>query len=158
MYDSIIVDEAQDLSPCKLRILAGLVKRQENNLFLLSDKNQRVFRLESWKKETGINIVGRTHYLTLNYRTTKQIREFADRQFMTRSPEDKYFREYKSIYLGPEPVINSFSNRQEEYRYLTANMVESKKSPYDYIVYDSGIERELALILNYLGGSKFPHH
>ena len=33
---------------------------------------------------------------------------------------------------------------QELYGYLSKNMIESKKSVYDYIVYDSGVEEEFA--------------
>lgn len=120
LYDSIIIDEAQDLSPIKIKVFSGLVKDQPNNLFLLSDKNQRIYEFRSWKQDVGINVVGRTHYLTLNYRTTKQIREYADRQFVHTSLDAEYLREYKSIYWGPEPVLKQFSSTQEQYRYIVS--------------------------------------
>lgn len=152
IYDSIIVDEAQDLSPCKLKILAGLVKREKNGLFLLSDKNQRIFRMESWRKDTGINIVGRTHYLTVNYRTTKQIREFADKQFLSGKPDDKYFREYKSIYQGPEPVIQAFTCKQEQYRYIVnfiKNYLENGVNAHEIAVISPIERQEIRGVLNY---------
>lgn len=154
LYDSIIVDEAQDLTPCKLKILAGLVKRERNGLFLLSDKNQRIFRMESWRKDTGINIVGRTHYLTVNYRTTKQIREFADKQFMSGKPGDSYFREYKSIYQGPEPVVQAFSSKQEQNRYivnLIKNYLENGIKAHEIAVISPTERKKISGVLEYEG-------
>lgn len=151
-FDSIIVDEAQDLSPYKLKVLNALTKEKKNSLFLLSDKNQRIFKLQSWKSDTGIDIVGRAHYLTLNYRTTKQIRDFADKQFISSKPKDNYFREYKSIYNGPEPYINSFENTKEQYRYivnLINNYLETGINGYEIAII-SPIEREeISGILSY---------
>lgn len=82
MYDSIIIDEAQDLESVKLKALCKLVRTKENNIFILSDINQRIFKLNTWKKDVDINVVGRTHYLSINYRTTKQINDYARHQFV----------------------------------------------------------------------------
>ncbi|MCK8825252.1 UvrD-helicase domain-containing protein [Fuchsiella alkaliacetigena] len=123
-FDSIIIDEAQDLSPVKLKLLAKLVKRAENNLILLSDSNQRIYQLNSWKEDVGISIVGRTHYLTLNYRTTKQIRNYADSQFIHSQKEEEHLREYKSLLLGPEPIVKDFADSKEKYHYLVGKVEE----------------------------------
>lgn len=82
MYDSIIIDEAQDLEPVKLRALCRLVRTSRNNIMILSDVNQRIFRLNTWKNDVDINVIGRTHYLSVNYRTTKQISDYAKHQFV----------------------------------------------------------------------------
>lgn len=63
MYDAIIIDEAQDLEPAKLRVLNKCLKNEKNGLMILSDFNQRLFTLLTWKGDTDINIVGRTYYL-----------------------------------------------------------------------------------------------
>lgn len=115
IYDSIIVDEAQDLTPVKLKVLSKLVKTKENNLMLLSDSNQRIYQINSWKSEIDINIVGRTSYLTLNYRTTKQIRKYADSNFIQSQLKGDYIKEYKSLFSGPEPLVEDFKDKKTQY-------------------------------------------
>jgi|GEM_PF-1279756 len=117
-YASLIIDEAQDLSSNKLQALKGLVDSEENNLMILSDQNQRIFRLTSWKRETGIAVVGRSYYLNLNYRLTREIREFADRQFLLSRPEDAHLRGFKSFMSGPQPVEKQFSREKEQYIFI----------------------------------------
>ena len=55
IYDSIIIDEAQDLEAVKLRLISESTLSPVNNLLILSDLNQRIFKLTSWKKESGID-------------------------------------------------------------------------------------------------------
>lgn len=117
-YASIIIDEAQDLSSVKLRALSLLAYGKSNNLMILSDQNQRVFRMSSWRASAKIDIVGRTQYLSLNYRTTKQIREYADLQFIETQMVKDHIREYKSLLSGPEPQIQEFGTNKAQYDYL----------------------------------------
>ena len=122
IYDSVIIDEAQDLSGNKLRALYSLVRSRNNNLMLLSDQNQRIFRLGNWKRETGIPIVGRTYYLSLNYRMSRQIREYADRQFMFSRPEKEHLLGFKSLFGGPEPVEKEFSREKDQHMFICSEI------------------------------------
>ena len=121
-YDSVVVDEAQDLSPWRLKVLTLLPKSKNNNLMIMSDSNQRIYQLSSWKDEVQINVVGRTHYLSLNYRTTKQIREYADRQFIRSQLTKDHIRDYKSVLIGPDPVVKEFDSHRAQYRYITESI------------------------------------
>ena len=94
-YDSIIIDEAQDLETIKLRAICNCVRTDKNNILILSDVNQRIFRLSTWKKDGGINVVGRTHHLSVNYRTTKQINDYARYQFVNSEMITSHIKEYK---------------------------------------------------------------
>lgn len=105
MYDAIIIDEAQDLETAKLKAICASVKSERNNLCILSDHNQRIFRLNTWVSDAGINVVGRTFYLTVNYRTTKQINEYARYQFLEFDNSIPVNREYISIMSGAEPEV-----------------------------------------------------
>ena len=154
-YDSIIIDEAQDLSPVKLKLLAELSRQDENNLMLLSDSNQRIYQLKSWKEDAGINIVGRTNYLTLNYRTTEEIRKYADSQFVHSDSKD-YMKDYKSLLNGPEPEVKSFKTAKEEYQFLInklKKLLESDVKPYEIgiITYSSDEFGKIEGVLEYEG-------
>ena len=117
-YDAIIIDEAQDLESIKLKVLKLSAKSKANNLYILSDANQRVFRLNSWKKDSEINIVGRTYYLTVNYRTTKQISEYARDQFVNSEMITAHIRDYKSILNGEPPVVIGFKDIKNEQLFI----------------------------------------
>lgn len=121
-YDSIIIDEAQDLEPVKLKVLSRSVISKANNVFILSDMNQRIFKLTSWKKESGISIVGRTHYLYINYRTTKQISDYARNQFVSSDMIKTHIREYKSIVNGVPPTVQGFKNDLDQKKYVASSI------------------------------------
>lgn len=122
IYDSIIIDEAQDLSSLRILALSALVKNKDNGLMVISDQNQRIFRLTGWRRDVKLDVVGRTFYLDLNYRTTRQIREYADSQFVQSQMETAHIRTYKSIFLGPEPEVHQFSGRNEQYRFIVSRI------------------------------------
>lgn len=119
-YDAIIIDEAQDLEALKLKALCRSIKNTDNgnSLFILSDVNQRIFRLSTWKNEIGINIVGRTYYLSVNYRTTKQISDYARYQFANGNMINPHLREYKSTTIGKPPIIEGFENENQQFKYI----------------------------------------
>lgn len=127
MYDSIIIDEAQDLEPAKLRILSKCVKNQANNLLILSDYNQRIFNLRSWKNDTNISIVGRTFYLSLNYRTTKEISDYACAVFFQEQDKSEYMKSFKSVILGSDPIIHGCKDYQTQNKVIIATLLEHRK-------------------------------
>jgi len=116
VYDSIIIDEAQDLESPKLRSICSTVKNAYNGVLILSDNNQRIFRLNTWANDAGVNIVGRTYYLRINYRTTKQINDYARHQFEVYDLTRAVNREYISIMSGAEPEIIDTKSDSDENR------------------------------------------
>ena len=78
-YDHFIVDEAQDISVGELRFLARIAPVHENGLFFAGDLGQRIFRQPFSWKGLGVDVRGRSHTLKINYRTSHQIRQQADR-------------------------------------------------------------------------------
>lgn len=117
IYHSIIIDEAQDLSKIKLIALNSLLLTEKNNIFILSDHNQRIYGLYSWES-TGLNVRGRTSYLTLNYRTTKEIQNYAQIQFNNKNEKERYEREYKSLVSGAEPIVKEFNSFKQLVDYI----------------------------------------
>ena len=122
MYDSIIIDEAQDLEPAKLRLLNKCVKAEKNSLMILSDFNQRIYNLLTWKGDTDINIVGRTYHLVINYRTTKEISDYASMIYFKGQDKNDYMKSYKSIVKGNEPVVKGFINEEKQWNAIIATI------------------------------------
>lgn len=154
MFDSLIIDEAQDLSPVKLKLLSLLVRQKENNIMILSDQNQRIYNLTSWRKDVNINVVGRTYHLSLNYRTTKQIREYADKQFVHSNIVTDYIKDYKSLFLGSEPTLSTFDNMKFQYNFIVQkvkDLINLGIKPHEIGIISPVNQAHIAGVLEYEG-------
>ena len=78
-YDFVVVDEAQDMGVAHLRFFAKLAVGRPNALFFAGDLGQRIFQQPFSWRALGIDIRGRSRTLRVNYRTSHQIRQAADR-------------------------------------------------------------------------------
>jgi hypothetical protein len=112
-FHSIIVDEAQDLSPIKLKLLRKLLVTYSNNLMLLSDREQRVYKINNYKSAADIEVDRRTYFLTLNYRTSKAIYNYAVRE-LEKTKREKYAKEHESLYWGLEPIYRDYNSEEEQ--------------------------------------------
>ena len=76
-YDIVIVDETQDFSANEIRAVMNQLSENHTVTFVL-DSTQRIYpRKFNWP-EVGVNLSTETSYkLTMNYRNTKQIAQFA---------------------------------------------------------------------------------
>ena len=72
-YRSAVVDEIQDFSEAAMRLISLLVPQDKgNNLFLVGDGLQRIYRGGYALSHLGIEVVGRSHLLRKNYRNTEE--------------------------------------------------------------------------------------
>ena len=114
IYDAVIIDEAQDLEPNALRLLAQLC-RQPNRLFITADANQSIygsgFRWANVSK--SLKFVGRTGILRVNHRTTEEIDAAAHSYLYDGSLDDETL-EPQYIHSGPPPAIRAVSDREQE--------------------------------------------
>lgn len=83
-FDSIIIDEAQDLGAPEYRLFARLTGNSYVNavpysLFFAGDGHQRIYNRSGSLKQCGINVTGRSVKLFKCYRSTKKIREYAEK-------------------------------------------------------------------------------
>lgn len=88
-YRAVLVDEAQDFDTLALQFCAQLLESEradEQDLVIVADSAQNIFRRNFTWKEAGIHAQGRTRILRINYRNTRQILEFAHR-FLTADPD-----------------------------------------------------------------------
>ncbi len=130
-YRHVIVDEAQDLHETQWRLLRAAVAEGPNDLFIVGDSHQRIYDRKSSLSKVGINIVGRSHRLRINYRTTHEILgwslallgegEYDDLDTGT-DPHD--FAGYHSFLHGNRPVTLAARSKREEY----AGLVERVRS------------------------------
>lgn len=118
--DHVLVDEGQDLSPCRLMLLRALVAPGLNDLFLAEDSHQRIYGQRIVLSRYGINIVGRSRRLMLNYRTTAQNLRYAlsiltGSDYTDLEDEPEAGRGYRSSRRGPKPVVKAVGSLTEEY-------------------------------------------
>ncbi len=78
-FDFVVVDEAQDISVPQLRLLAAMAGGRPDGLFFAGDLGQRIFQTPFSWKSLGVDIRGRSKTLRVNYRTSHEIRRYADR-------------------------------------------------------------------------------
>jgi len=117
-FDAVIVDEVQDLGLPELRLLAALAGVGADRLMIVGDGGQRIYAAKHSLKSLGIDVRGRSHVLRINYRTTEQIRRFAD-ALLGQEADDleggKQSRQgTRSLLSGPEPMLKGFDTRQSQ--------------------------------------------
>jgi superfamily I DNA/RNA helicase/mRNA-degrading endonuclease RelE of RelBE toxin-antitoxin system len=121
-FDFIVVDEAQDVSVTQLKFLAALGAHagvpRPNGLFFAGDLGQRIFQLPFSWKSLGVDVRGRARTLTINYRTSHQIRAQADRLLGAEVADvDGNVETRKgtvSVFNGQAPSVRAFASETEE--------------------------------------------
>ena len=117
-YDFAVVDEAQDLSVAHLRFLAALGASRPDALFFAGDLGQRIFQQPFSWKSLGVDIRGRARTLRINYRTSHQIRQQADRLLGAQAVDVDGNTENRSdtvsVFNGPPPVVRVAKTEADE--------------------------------------------
>ncbi len=117
-FTHAVIDEAQDLGVPELRMLAAITPGGPDALFFAGDLGQRIFQEPFSWKALGVDIRGRSRTLKVNYRTSHQIRQAADRLLpkivldVDQNEQDR--RGTVSVFNGPDPEIQTFANADEE--------------------------------------------
>jgi mRNA-degrading endonuclease RelE of RelBE toxin-antitoxin system len=133
-YTHIIVDEAQDLGVSELRMMAGLANGP-NSLFFGGDLAQRIFQQPFSWISLGVDVRGRSSSLRINYRTSRQIREMADRLLPQKIADVDGIEESRldaqSVFEGPLPQINRFEDESAETECVASFIEETIASGVD---------------------------
>lgn len=117
-FDFAVVDEAQDLGIAEARFLAALGGMRLDALFFAGDLGQRIFQQPfSWRM-LGLDVRGRSNTLRINYRTSHQIRQQADR-LLPKSVSDvdgntESRKGTVSMFDGPAPLIHECEDEPAE--------------------------------------------
>lgn len=141
-FEFAVVDEAQDLTVAHLRFFAGLGGNRPNSLFFAADLGQRIFQQPFSWVELGVDIRGRSQNLTVNYRTSHQIRTQSDQLLSTEMSDlDGNLQDRSgtvSVFNGPAPTVKLFKSEQEEIDGVSEWMSERKKEgvvPHEFAIF-----------------------
>jgi superfamily I DNA/RNA helicase len=128
-YQHVIVDEAQDLHEAQWRLLRAAVPEGPNDLFLVGDSHQRIYDRRASLSQVGINIVGRSKRLRINYRTTHEILRWAlaflgdgDYDDLDLGVEAQSTSTYHSFLHGDAPTMVGFNAKAQELEALAAQV------------------------------------
>jgi superfamily I DNA/RNA helicase len=123
-YASVVVDEGQDFSANAYKLLRSIAGNEhENDLFIVGDAHQRIYKKKAVLSKCGINVRGRSSTLRVNYRTTEEIRKYAF-AFLKGISFDNLDDEYsvedhcRSLTHGDYPKIEKFKSASEEYAFI----------------------------------------
>jgi mRNA-degrading endonuclease RelE of RelBE toxin-antitoxin system len=125
-FRHVLADEVQDFSLEALKLIGALSPISQgltNPLCVAGDGHQRIYRTKVPLSFAGINVKGRSRQLKVNYRTSQQIRRFA--QSILEGMQIDDLDDGQSITLGdtsaftgPEPDIIRCSNESEEAKHI----------------------------------------
>jgi hypothetical protein len=129
---SIIVDETQDMSTAALALLRAALPSAENDLFLVGDAHQRIYRHKVTLSKVGIGVRGRSRRLRVNYRTTDEIRRWAVAQLEGCEVDDldgdlDSLKGYRSLTHGGVPEVASLADTASEESRLLAILMELRR-------------------------------
>ena len=154
-YKHIIVDEGQDLSANALKLIRSIAgEEHENDIFIVGDAHQRIYKNKTALSKCGINIRGRSSVLKINYRTTEEIRKAAFALLNGISFDDLDDAQdlgdrCQSLTHGTAPEVLSFVNANEEFEALCSKineLIESGVSAKDICV----VTRTKKLVKDYI--------
>jgi hypothetical protein len=109
-YRYAVIDEAQDMGSAAYVFLRKLLPAGVNDLFIVGDAHQRIYRNRVVLSRCGIDIIGRSRRLCVNYRTTDEIRCYAGSYLKGLDVDDlnggqDSLRGYRALLHGDEPLI-----------------------------------------------------
>lgn len=117
-FDHVVVDEAQDLGVPELRLLAAIAPAGTDALFFAGDAGQRIFQQPFSWSALGVDVRGRASTLTVNYRTSHQIRGMADKLLPGAVQDVDGVTDQRSrtvsVFEGPVPELGRFASAEAE--------------------------------------------
>lgn len=131
-YASIIIDEGQDFSDNAYRLIRALAGEEHpNDIFIVGDSHQRIYRNHPTLSKCGINVRGRSSILKINYRTTEEIRKQALLLLKGISFDDldegfDLGDKCQSLTHGEKPIVENFGNANDEFDFLLREVKKLK--------------------------------
>ncbi|MGX1633696.1 UvrD-helicase domain-containing protein [Streptomyces albidoflavus] len=137
-YRHIVVDEAQDLRPAHWKMLRAMTARDRNDLFLVGDTHQRIYKNQVTLGSLGVNIRGRSAKLSLSYRTTRQILRSAldvlsQEKYDDLDGSQETLAGYRSVLSGGLPGLHGCTDWEAEREAIAALIEGWADSPPEQI-------------------------
>ena len=123
-YRHIIVDEGQDFSDNAYRLIRAIAgEEHSNDIFIVGDSHQRIYKNKPTLSRCGIQVRGRSSILKINYRTTEEIRRYAFALLNGISFDDldedlDLGDRCQSLTRGISPTIKNFRDAGSELDYI----------------------------------------
>lgn len=123
-FSFVVCDEIQDFSNPELSLLRALVDEKENDMFLVGDPYQNIYRKALNFSKSGIVVKGRrSRKLKLNYRTTEEIKHLAIGVVSKMNVDDfdgneETLKGYLSLLHGNRPTYETFLKPEDEDKYI----------------------------------------
>ena len=127
--DYLFVDEAQDLTAATLRILKNSVREA---VVLAGDNDQSIFQPGFTWSRAGLDVSGATRILNINFRSTNQINQLAEKYRTLIKACDKENRP-ETFRLGPPVELHESKNEDEGFM----QMIETVKLCIETLGYES---------------------
>ena len=133
-YASIIIDEGQDFSDNAYRLIRSLAGEEHpNDIFIVGDSHQRIYRNHPILSRCGIHVRGRSSILKINYRTTEEIRKHAFALLSGISFDDldedvDLGDKCQSLTHGEKPIIKNFGNANDEFDFILCEVKKLKEN------------------------------
>ena len=131
-YDAILIDEAQHFAPKWVQIITHFLN-PDGLLFLCDDPSQSVYRYYSWRQK-GVEVVGRTRWLRVPYRNTRQIFQAAyaliaddslARALLAENGETvQPNTDLELMREGPRPEVHLFPSAEAEREFVRTEVSE----------------------------------
>ena len=127
-YTHVLVDEVQDFSLEALRLIKAISPIDEGTpdpLCTVGDGHQRIYRTKIPMSRAGIDIRGRSRRLKINYRTSEQIRQFAQGILKGLEIDDLDGGVVTtvgdhSVFKGPVPMVEKCKDEKAEAEAIVA--------------------------------------
>ncbi|MBL0385268.1 NERD domain-containing protein [Tumebacillus sp. ITR2] len=135
-YDAILIDEGQDFAPEWLKLVGSVLNEETQSLLLVEDRAQNIFkRKTSLNQNIGLDFRGRSKVLTINYRNTAQIVQFAWDFYQKHSVlQDKVKQgstegveilpPQSTKRRGPKPTIQRCTSLRQEMEFVVSKIAE----------------------------------
>lgn len=116
--DYLFVDEAQDLSAATLRLIRTTVRE---SMILAGDNDQSIFQPGFTWNRAGIDINGHSKILNINFRSTNQINEVAEKYRATIKGADKENMP-ETFRLGPPVELHENRNQDDSFAQMISTV------------------------------------
>lgn len=116
--DYLFVDEAQDLSAATLRLIRTTVRE---SMILAGDNDQSIFQPGFTWNRAGIDINGHSKILNINFRSTNQINEVAEKYRTTIKGADKENMP-ETFRLGPPVELHENRNQDDSFAQMISTV------------------------------------